>query len=215
MVGYEAEYHNRRHANYFDEEYYLAKAEISTRRYLPGCWSSSVVLDYGCGLGHNIALLGHAIGYDISQFAIEFCRARGLRATDCLHEIPDSGMDVVLSSHVLEHHPEPLAMLREIKRKLKPAGQLILVVPYEKQCKEWVSDDLDQHLYSWTFQTLGNLLTVAGFRVQRTHYAYGTGYRKLLLLRRIHPGLYAFATSIVGRILNRRELVLTASLIEY
>jgi SAM-dependent methyltransferase len=211
MIGYEADYHRRRHGNYFDEEYYLARAEVSTKRYSLSNLTSCSVLDYGCGLGHNIALLNDAVGYDVSRFAVEFCRARGLRATDDLCDIPDGEMDVVLASHVMEHHPEPLSMLGDIKQKLKPAGTLIVAVPFERHRRQWASADLDQHLFSWTFQTLGNLLTTAGFRVDQTRYVSGTGYRKLLFLRRLHPGLYAWATSVLGMVLNRRELVLVAS----
>jgi SAM-dependent methyltransferase len=215
MVGYEADYHRTRHGNYFNQEYYLAKAELCAKRYSLDYLRSRSVLDYGCGLGHNIALLKDAIGYDISQFAVEFCRARGLHATDSLSDIPDGKMDVALASHVLEHHPEPLSMLRDIKQKLKPAGTLILAVPCERHRKRWISGDLDQHLYSWTFQTVGNLLTVAGFSVQQMKCICGTGYRKLLPLRRLHPSLYAWATSALGMVLNRKELVVVASSIAH
>ena len=210
MIGYEADYHRQRHGNYFDQEYYLAKAEVCARRYSLDDLGASSVLDYGCGLGHNIAPLKNAIGYDISKFAVEFCRARGLRATNSLQDIPDGEIDVALASHVLEHHPEPLSMLREIRQKLRPAGTLMLAVPCERRSRDWSSGDLDQHLYSWTTQTLGNLLTVAGFRVQRTTYFHGTGYRKLLLLHRLHSSLYAWATSALGAVLNRKELFLIA-----
>jgi SAM-dependent methyltransferase len=42
---------------------------------------------------------------------------------------PDASMDVVLITQVLEHIPEPIAVISEIRRVLKPGGTLLLSVP--------------------------------------------------------------------------------------
>jgi SAM-dependent methyltransferase len=52
-----------------------------------------------------------------------------------LEDIPDNRYDFVLSSHNLEHMANPIKALREWQRVMKPAGHLILVLPY----------------YRWTF----------------------------------------------------------------
>src|ERR1700687_4198323 len=41
----------------------------------------------------------------------------------------DASMDVVLITQVLEHIPEPIAVIGEIRRVLKPGGTLLLSVP--------------------------------------------------------------------------------------
>jgi SAM-dependent methyltransferase len=41
----------------------------------------------------------------------------------------DASIDVVLCTQVLEHIPEPMAVLAEIRRVLKPGGTLLLSVP--------------------------------------------------------------------------------------
>jgi ubiquinone/menaquinone biosynthesis C-methylase UbiE len=43
--------------------------------------------------------------------------------------LADGSVDVVLSLELLEHVPEPAAVLREIARVLKPGGTVILSVP--------------------------------------------------------------------------------------
>lgn len=43
--------------------------------------------------------------------------------------LADASIDVVLITQVLEHIPEPLAVLSEIRRVLKPGGTLLLSVP--------------------------------------------------------------------------------------
>ena len=41
----------------------------------------------------------------------------------------DASMDVVLATQVLEHIPDPIAVIGEIRRVLKPGGPLLLSVP--------------------------------------------------------------------------------------
>lgn len=50
-------------------------------------------------------------------------------ATD-LHGIPDEQYDLVLSSHMLEHTANPLKVISEINRILKPDGKLLMIVPH-------------------------------------------------------------------------------------
>lgn len=44
-------------------------------------------------------------------------------------DLPSASLDVMLSSHVLEHVPDTDAALSEIYRVLKPGGSLVLLVP--------------------------------------------------------------------------------------
>jgi SAM-dependent methyltransferase len=44
-------------------------------------------------------------------------------------DLPDASLDVVMTSHVLEHVPETDRALGEIRRVLKPGGSLVLLVP--------------------------------------------------------------------------------------
>ena len=41
----------------------------------------------------------------------------------------DASMDIVLATQVLEHIPDPIAVIAEIRRVLKPGGTLLLSVP--------------------------------------------------------------------------------------
>jgi len=48
---------------------------------------------------------------------------------DLLGALPDESQDFVIASHIIEHLANPLAMLVDIYRVLRPGGLLVLIVP--------------------------------------------------------------------------------------
>jgi SAM-dependent methyltransferase len=44
--------------------------------------------------------------------------------------LPDDSFDLILASHVLEHIPDDVAAMRQLRRILRPGGIAILAVPY-------------------------------------------------------------------------------------
>ena len=78
-------------------------------------------------------------------------------------------VDVLICHHTLEHLLEPAAALREMARLLKPNGRLILHVPWERERRYAIHrpDEPNHHLYSWNAQTLGSLVKLCGFRLEK------------------------------------------------
>lgn len=210
MVDYEEWYHTERHNTHFNDDYYNARAEIAVSKFFNGFDTSKRILDFGCGLGQNIYKLPNAAGYDISSFGVEFCRKKGIQATTNLDEIPDESFDIVLSAHVLEHHPNPKEMLENIFSKLKKGSTLILVIPHEVHGKAQYKLDLNQHLFSWNFQTINNLLLTTGFIVKKNKYIRGAGYNRFLKLAKINFGLYRNVTNLVSRLAGIKEMMIIA-----
>jgi SAM-dependent methyltransferase len=66
--------------------------------------------------------LGEDPGFPVPNMLIDLDRDR-------LAAIPDSSQDFVIASHVIEHLANPLAMLVEIYRVLRPGGLLVLLLP--------------------------------------------------------------------------------------
>ena len=209
-VDYEEWYHTERHNTHFNEDYYTARARIAVSKFFSGFDISKRVLDFGCGLGQNIYKLPNATGYDISRFGVEFCRKKGISATNDLQDLPDESFDIVLSAHVLEHHPNPKEMLGNIFSKLKKGATLILVIPHEVHGKTQYSLDLNQHLFSWNFRTINNLLLTTGFLVRDNKYIRGAGYHKLLKLAKINFGLYRMSTNLLSRLAGIKEMMIIA-----
>jgi SAM-dependent methyltransferase len=133
----------------------------------------AAILDFGCGNGALLASLRAAkrIGVEISPYAAkdaEFCL--DLVVSD-LAAIDTESVDCVISFHALEHVEAPGQVIRGMWRVLKPDGRIRLVVPsHVPLCtaqRYWRPDDMTMHLYTWSPLTLGNLLGVCGFAVER------------------------------------------------
>ena len=93
------------------------------------------LLDVGCGEMPYRSFLPEAVRYtgiDVPQadaFAMqgsdEVISFDGLSIP-----FPDASFDTVLCTEVLEHSPQPLALIAEMERVLKPGGTLIATVPF-------------------------------------------------------------------------------------
>jgi SAM-dependent methyltransferase len=75
--------------------------------------------------------------------------------------VPDASFDAALSTQVLEHVAEPVAVLRELRRVLRPGGRLYLTAPLVGELHEEPYD-----FFRYTPHGFGHLLTVAGFEVE-------------------------------------------------
>ena len=93
----------------------------------------SVLLDLACGgglLAPHVAGKGHHhVGLDLSASALPQARAHGVVAVrgDVLRlPFADAVADVVVAGEVLEHVVEPLELVAEACRVLRPGGTLVL-----------------------------------------------------------------------------------------
>lgn len=207
---YEKEYHLKKHDYlYNNQEYYLARARASIKQFFQGIRKNSKILEYGCGLGQNIYGLDNAVGYDISNFALDFCRKKGIKVTNNLNKIDNEGFDIVLCCAVLEHVEEPLKTLKTIYSKLKKGGKLILVLPIDKWDKPNIND-VNQHLYCWNFNTITNLLVRAKFIPLRYKIIRGSGFKKSLPFHKISFGFYLFLTKLIAIIIGSKHMKIIA-----
>lgn len=74
---------------------------------------------------------------------------------------PDACFDAVLSNQVLEHVPDPLRLLRETDRVLKPGGLLLLTTP-----QTWGLHHEPYDFYRYTKYGLRYLAERVGFEVE-------------------------------------------------
>lgn len=99
----------------------------------PAGRDGSLLLDLACGgglLAPHIQAKGHRhVGLDLSPTALPLARAHGVTPVrgDALHlPFADEVADVVVAGEVLEHVAEPLQLVAEATRVLRPGGTLVL-----------------------------------------------------------------------------------------
>jgi len=135
------------------------------------------ILDAGCGTGNNLrhlARYGRALGVDLSEEALAFCRTRGVaaaRAGLLALPFPDARFDCVTSLDVIYHRwvEDDAAAVREMARVLRPRGLLLLRVPALRQL--WGAHDEAVHSrHRYTRGELGALLRSQGFELLRATY---------------------------------------------
>jgi 2-polyprenyl-3-methyl-5-hydroxy-6-metoxy-1,4-benzoquinol methylase len=133
------------------------------------------LLDVGCGGGVALerldALGWHAEGLEVDARAVEAARMRGLtvhHGTLAAQGYADSSFDVLTMSHVLEHVHDPVELLRECFRILKPQGQLVVLTPNSESRGHlsfrgaWFGLEPPRHLHLFNQQNLKTTLMRSG-----------------------------------------------------
>jgi 2-polyprenyl-3-methyl-5-hydroxy-6-metoxy-1,4-benzoquinol methylase len=149
------------------------------------CHCTGRILDVGAAQGsflYEAKQLGwEPLGLELSPEGIQWAKDHydvELRSQTLIEAVlPPASFDAVHLSHVLEHLPDPVETLAELRRILKPGGVIAIEVPNE-------FDDLFQlfrtrmlrrqpapyavpspHVYFYTPETLRRLLVQNGFDV--------------------------------------------------
>jgi SAM-dependent methyltransferase len=128
---------------------------------------SDTVVDFGCGGGFLLKNLNcrEKIGIDLNEVAREYCqKAHGIKCYESLDYLEDGSIDLVISSHCLEHTTNPFEIVSLLFRKLKNKGRIVIVIPLDAYKNKWVPNDINNHLYSFSPMNLGNILQDVGFK---------------------------------------------------
>jgi 2-polyprenyl-3-methyl-5-hydroxy-6-metoxy-1,4-benzoquinol methylase len=150
----------------------------------------AVVLDIGAGGGQLVRLIARrgrrVIGIDIPLRNLK--RIRGslsaplqkffipLSADAYALPLREASADLVFLSEIIEHLEEPAAVLREVRRVLKPDGAVVLSSPYREKIVEHLCIHCNRptpshaHLHSVDEQFLERTLSGAGLQIVETKY---------------------------------------------
>lgn len=169
--GTSAHYLGEAGKRYFDQ--YSVSADLdgrlNSKKFSSYIEPTDTVLDFGCAAGDLLKQIvcARRVGVEVNPIAMERTLDKGIECYASLSETDNHAFDVVLSNHALEHVPQPLEALRQMREKLKEDGVLLLCIPLDdwRNATTFHANDLNHHLYAWTPLTIGNLLSEAGFHV--------------------------------------------------
>ncbi len=135
-------------------------------------------LDIGCATG---LLLNYMKGKGWDTKGVEICKESAEYAINNFGldvfigtlfdaNYPDDYFDVVHLSHLIEHVPDPKALLVEIHRILKKDGRMILTTPnvdgwHARIAKDKWRSAIPEHVYLFSKKTMRTLLKMVGFKI--------------------------------------------------
>jgi SAM-dependent methyltransferase len=193
-----------------------ASALFDSWKFEPFLRPSDVLLDFGCGGGFLLRALSCKSKYGVEVNAV--ARKEASLYGDVYAEIEDlpAGIrfDVIISHHALEHVDSPLEVLRKLGARLKQGGKLVFVVPSEEwhRQKSYRTGDINQHLYTWTPLSLGNLFARAGFLVEQAELLRHRWPPKVRVFHRFLPDpMFHLLCRAWGSLTRNRQIRIVAS----
>jgi SAM-dependent methyltransferase len=149
------------------------------------------IVDFGCGTGANLDLLGRfgrAYGFDLTFVGLKLGRAAGrtrlARASVSDAPLPSDSFDVVTSFDVLYGLPHPVeqAAVAEMFRVARPGGYALINVA-AMECLKGDHSVLGREIRRYSHRSLTELVTQAGFHVERMTYTNASLFLPMLLVR--------------------------------
>jgi len=169
------------------------------------------VLDLGCGTGEFLAELSKkgcdVFGLDFDRDAVKIAGQRfGLKNVYAMsfeeffkkQDLPK--FDMITFFEVIEHLPDPLTFISEVKKLLKPSGKVVLSTP----CRERMLANLNSwdfpphHLTRWNKEAILKVFSISGLRVSDVLYV-----EELKILS--ESAAARFKTGLVGKSLQGKS----------
>jgi SAM-dependent methyltransferase len=128
------------------------------------------MLDVGCGSAWLADHFDDYTGIDGSPEAVEAAATRGRRVllATVTEPLPfdDAAFDGVILKDLLEHVPDPVFVVREVLRVLRPGARAFASSP---DAQRWVWDDYT-HVRPFTRKSFRLLFADSGFEVEKVAY---------------------------------------------
>lgn len=139
------------------------------------------LLEVGCGAGHLLAKL-RGLGWKVEGQEVDPKAAENAKNSygiaihlGELEEVgfSDDSFDTIIMNHVIEHIHDPIALLNECHRILRPSGILVATTPNIESCGHqyfqscWTGLDPPRHLYIFSVKSLQQIVIKTNFNKYR------------------------------------------------
>lgn len=142
----------------------------------------SSVLDFGCGAGGFLKLVGEtckeAVGVEVNKPVLEFLLNNGFSVVNDVYELRGCKFDIITMFHVLEHIKNPTQTLIILAEYLKKGGEIVIEVPNSNDallssynCKKYKKFAYwSCHLYLYNLKNLKRIIKDAGYKINYTKH---------------------------------------------
>lgn len=138
------------------------------------------ICDFGCGKGSFLRLANDyaskVFGVEIQENYLNLLNENGIECVDDIKKL-NTKFDTIFLFHTLEHLPNQIEVLNQIKKFIKPGGKLVVEVPHANdyllsnlKIEEFKEFTLwSQHLILHTKKSLENFLKHTGYKDIEIH----------------------------------------------
>jgi SAM-dependent methyltransferase len=183
---------------------YTGKEELQQQKYLPGynrflaglfsaaATPGGAIIDFGSGIGTIAALVREQTGctrfvcVELDHENAQVLQSKGFAVVSDAAYCPESSIDLVYSSNVLEHIEDDVAALRAMHRVLKPGGRGVFWVP-AFPCLWTPFDTRIGHFRRYRRQQMIQSCQAAGLQVETCVYQDSVGFFVALLFKYLNP----------------------------
>lgn len=138
------------------------------------------LLDVGCGNGFFLDQM-RRLGWNVEGVELDGMAASVARTKFELEvfqgsleeaKFPDKYFDAITINHVIEHVLDPIGLLKECRRMLRPGGKLVVMTPNIRSlgarvfCEYWRGLEVPRHLFLFAPQSLRACTKAAGLNIQ-------------------------------------------------
>ena len=151
--------------------------------FLHSYFENGRILDIGCGLGWihkylqgNFEKFGIEIDKYASQISGKYCNCINSSFEEEIY--PQNYFDCIILNHVIEHFEDPLRVILEIKKILKPQGVLIIGTPdFDSGCARHFQGNYrllhdKTHVSLFSCDSLHRMLRDYDFRIFKSEFPF-------------------------------------------
>ena len=200
---------NKKHynQNYFawQKKIGLFGAQANKFKFQNYIYEGQRVLDFGCGGGYLLSDFKNInkFGVEVNKTAASVAEKNGIKIYNSSNDLPDDFFDLIISNHALEHCDNPYLELKELYRSMKKGSKICIAVPCDNIKKKFTESDPHKHLYSWSPNNLGNILSASGFKViESKPFLYKWFPHRYFLKKFMTWGMFHFFCKIWSYIAN-------------
>ena len=142
----------------------------------------NLLIDIGCGRGDYLKRMKdlgwNVLGVEPDPAAAALAKKRGIpviNGTLAEARLPEGAADQITMQHVIEHLPDPAAVVHECFKLLRKGGRLVIYTPNNESLghrvfeRSWFPLDSPRHLFVFSSRSMASLLKKSSFREWSIH----------------------------------------------